>query len=728
MRVDHLAYQRATHVVGFGFALQAAFGTVLLVIGLSMGDSASVIASLWAMISLVVWAGLLIVSNQHRLERLEALETSELMETAGDTALFEDGRGLGARRLRLLYRWILPLMSVAFAAGLVIAGWRIIHFLMSTASGASEAVFRMTDHRGWMVAIELSFAVVSFIFSRYLAGMAQLPAWKNLRAAAGIMVGNSIVFMAIAVGVVFRFFDLTHVVQGVAWGVAIFMFAVAVEVVLAFILNMYRPRVAGEYPRVAFDSRALSLLSRPDSFIRSINEAVNYQFGFDISSSWGYQLVLRSGVWLGGLSIVSLLVMSMFVVVGGRQEGLRLRSGRIIGEGDAAVQRPGAFWKLPWPLEYATLHDVTEIRTVPVTPAEAAVAPAESGKLPYDNWAKPLPLVKGAEDAQFIVRPSEMGETAATQLDKELEAAGLDVTTDGRWSLIRARITLGWRVDTDGAGGESGLLQYLSFGSDRRARRQPLDDRSRILRAIASSEATRLFSTRSLDDILTTGRGELGAALQSAVQDRLDELDSGIEVVSVDLPLVTPPGDVVQSFEDLPVAIQQADRTVANAEREQTNMLTAAVGDPRFVDEVVTAVEAVEAARLAAESASGNDAAAAESALADAVSHAETLVRRGGGAAFQIIADAERDRWVGLLTRLGQATRVRGQEAAWSAAPELFRQRSVMRLYARYLPRMRKYVMGVDPTRLDLNVELRELASPNTVFSDSLMGENEGEE
>jgi len=726
MRVDHLAYQRATHVVGFGFALQAAFGTVLLVIGLSLGDSASVIASLWALVSLVVWAGLLVVSNQHRLERLEALETSELIEAAGDTALFEGGAGLGARRLRLLYRWILPVVSIAFAAGLVIAGWRIIHFLNATASGESEAVFRMTDHLGWMVAIELAFAVISFIFSRYLAGMAELGAWKNLRAAAGIMVGNSVVFMAVAVGVVFRFFDLSNVIEGIAWGVAIFMFAVAIEVVLAFILNMYRPRVAGEYPRVAFDSRTLSLLSRPDSFIRSINEAVNYQFGFDISSSWGYQLVLRSGVWLGGLSIVSLLVMSMFVVVGGRQEGLRLRSGRIIGEGDAAVQRPGAFWKLPWPIEYASLHDVTEIRTVPVTPGEAPLEPSESGKLPYDNWAKPLPLVNKAKDAQFIVRPSVMGEAAASLVQQKPDAE--DSTTDGRWSLIRARITLGWRVDSGESGGPSGLLRYLSFGSDRRARRQPLDDRERILRAVASSEATRLFSTLSLDDILTTGRSDLGKSLHKEVQNRLNELQSGIEVVSIDMPLVTPPGDVVQSFEDLPVAIQQADRTVANAEREQTNMLTAAVGDHRYVDEVVAAVEAVESARLTLESATGDDVATAEAGLASAVADAERLVRRGGGAAFQIIADAERDRWVGLFTRLGQATRVRGQEAAWEAAPELFKQRSVMRLYAQYLPRMRKYVMGVDPSRLDLNVELRELASPNTVFSDSLMGENEGEE
>jgi hypothetical protein len=33
--------------------------------------------------------------------------------------------------------------------------------------------------------------------------------------------------------------------------------------------------------------------------------------------------------------------------------------------------------------------------------------------------------------------------------------------------------------------------------------------------------------------------------------------------------------------------------------------------------------------------------------------------------------------------------------------------------------------MGIDPSRLDLNIELRELASPNTVFSESLLEESE---
>ncbi|MBT5583107.1 MAG: hypothetical protein HOJ54_03780 [Phycisphaerae bacterium] len=720
MRVDHLAYQRATNIAGLGFLLQAVFAGVLLVLGLALGDTGSVIASIWAMLGLVVWVGLLIVFNQHRLERLESLEADELLASGGEAALFEGADGIGgvaARRLRMLYRWVLPTLSLGLAVGLGVAGWLVLAYLTETRSGEADAVFEISIHRGWLIAIDIAFGIVAFIFSRFLAGMAEFSAWRNLRSGAGIMVGNALVCLAIAIAVVFSFFDIPGVIEGVAWGIPVFMFAVAIEIVLAIVLNAYRPRVAGEFPRAAFDSRTLSLLSRPDSFVRSINEAVNYQFGFDITSSWGYQLVLRSGVWLASLSIVSLLAMSTLVVVGGREEGLRLRAGRIIPSSEGDVQSPGAFWKLPWPIEYATLHDVTEVRSLPVTPAEDGISI-------YDDWSKPVKLKNKAKDYQFIVRPSQLGQEEASKLIDELDAADDGLVSNTGWAIVRARIVLGWRVK----GEDDALLQYLDFGTDRKARRQQMTDRERILRSISIAEATRFFATLNLDDVLTSDRGNLGTMLEDRIQKRLDTLDAGIDVVNVSLPMVLPPADAVQSFEDLPVAVQQNLRTTRNAEREKTNVLNSAVGNPVFLEPLIEAVDAVESARLALSTADAADHDAAQKRLDEAVAAAEGVVRKGGGAAYQIIAAAERGKLVDMLARRGQAARVRGQQSAWVAAPQLFRQRSIMKLYAQYLPSMRKYVIGVDPSKLELNVELRELASPNTVFSESLLDGTEGQE
>ena len=409
--------------------------------------------------------------------------------------------------------------------------------------------------------------------------------------------------------------------------------------------------------------------------------------------------------------------MSTLVVVGGREEGLRLRAGRIIPSSEGDVQSPGAFWKLPWPIEYATLHDVTEVRSLPVTPAEDGISI-------YDDWSKPVKLKNKAKDYQFIVRPSQLGQEEASKLIDELDAADDGLVSNTGWAIVRARIVLGWRVK----GEDDALLQYLDFGTDRKARRQQMTDRERILRSISIAEATRFFATRNLDDVLTSDRGNLGTMLEDRIQKRLDTLDAGIDVVNVSLPMVLPPADAVQSFEDLPVAVQQNLRTTRNAEREKTNVLNSAVGNPVFLEPLIEAVDAVESARLALSTADAADHDAAQKRLDEAVAAAEGVVRKGGGAAYQIIAAAERGKLVDMLARRGQAARVRGQQSAWVAAPQLFRQRSIMKLYAQYLPSMRKYVIGVDPSKLELNVELRELASPNTVFSESLLDGTEGQE
>ena len=87
------------------------------------------------------------------------------------------------------------------------------------------------------------------------------------------MVGNSLIALVIAIGVILTLFDNTGAMRVISQVILVFMFAVAGEITLNFILNLYRPRRRGEVPRPAFDSRVLSLLAAPDSIVRSINEA-----------------------------------------------------------------------------------------------------------------------------------------------------------------------------------------------------------------------------------------------------------------------------------------------------------------------------------------------------------------------------------------------------------------------------------------------------------------------
>ncbi len=696
MRVDHLAYQRALHITTFGLLLQALVGAILLVFGLGVDDGPSQLAAIWCLIGLIPWIGLLVVFAQHRLERLEALEEDEL-SGSGATALFErSGEAVrpAARRLRLAYKWMLPGFSVAYAIGLIIAGWMAMNWL-----GSEDLVsLPLTEYRGWIEAILLSSSAVCFVCSRYLAGMAAQEVWRHLRAGAGQMVSVALVLGAMAVGVAFRFFDIDGVIETVSWAVPVLMFAAALEIVLSLVLNAYRPRRAGEFPRASFDSPSLSLLAQPGSVVRSINEAVNYQFGFDITSSWGYQLLLRSSLGLGGLAVLVLLCMSTVVVVGPRDQGLRLRSGAIVGDADAAVKGPGPFVKLPWPFESASLFDVTEVRTLAATPV-----PVDEPD--YYDWREP-PELNELFDPAYVVRSSSLGDRG--------EAA-----QEGH-ALVVPDVRIAWRVNGDE------LLQYLHFVADERRPRQTVTQQQRVIQLVAKAEMTRMFSTMRLDQVLSTDRNQLGSMLRDAIQKRLDSVEAGIAIVAVEVPDVRPPKDVAIKFEGLPIAIQQRDQTVAAEERREVAMFTALVGDYDLVDKVLAAVDRVEDARTALEDVRADDSAtdaqlaAARAAVQQATHEAEALLRTGGGQAWQAIANAERDYWVGLMDQRVRASRIQGQSASWEAAPDLYRQRAIMEVYADMLPNLRKYIVGIDPDRLNLNVEMQEHASTNTIFSDTV--------
>ncbi|MCH2134354.1 MAG: hypothetical protein MK116_11440 [Phycisphaerales bacterium] len=730
MRVDHLAYQRATNVAAFGFCLQLVVALTFLVYGLAVGDSPSMMASIWAFPPLLVWIGLIIVFNQHKLERLEALEEDELAAggIAGESIFDRAGDEVrvAARRLRLLYRWALPITSVLYVASMGVLAWQMLDWLGRTTDDATDVQFIKTDGKGWLVALCLSFTAVTFIFSRYLNGMAELKAWQNLRAGAGVMVGNALVLLAVAVGVIFRFFHVEDVLEVVAWSIPIFMLVAAAEVVLNIILNIYRPRVAGDYPRPGFDSRALSLLAQPDSFVRSMNDAVNYQFGFDISSSWGYQLVLRSGGWLLVLGALALVSLSTMVVVDGREEGLRLRHGEIIAASDGQqVHDSGLFWKLPWPLESASLYDVTVERDLPLNGQEKE-PPTRS------LWGKDeIKLVAGDVMEPFIVGRSSMAGDEVNSVGLALDEAGVDTEADAGFGSIHAlvdiQIGLSYRIRAAGEGEEEGLLQYLSFGSEQRIRGSRLTERERALKAVAVSEATKFFGGLGLDDVLSAERAQLSGQLLERIRKAFDEHDTGVELLAVTLPSVSPVANLASSFEDLDIAMQQSDTEIAEAQRRRVIVLTQAVGNPGMVDEVLAAIDAVNAAEDAYDTAvdtHGEDSKEAKDAAEvreQKTLDAATLVRRGGGGAAQLIARAERDRWVDLMEQRTQASRIRGQMSAYRAAPELYRQWWIMQAYNRNFSNLRKYIVGISPERMKVNVSLSEYASPGTIYSDTLL-------
>jgi regulator of protease activity HflC (stomatin/prohibitin superfamily) len=696
MRIDHHAYQRATGVAAAGLFAQLAIALLLLVFGKSTDDTTAIVASIWAFTGLVVWLGLILLFHQQRLERLESLEMDAGARLDDGGRLFTaDEARVARKRLGLMHAALMPALSVLYA--LLLVGFAAgINWWMGKEGdpNADYGNFTTSSALGWQLAVAFGASLLSFIFSRFLAGMAVQKAWGNLRGGAGVMVGNALVTLALGVGSVFEILRdesagqdafSQGLMKGIVWGVAAFMVVVAAETLLNFVLNLYRPRRAGETPRPAFDSRILSLFAAPDSIVRSINEAVNYQFGFDITSSWGYQLLLRNFVRLLAIGVVVVVGLTALVIVEPQEQGMRLRFGAPVGE----VYQGAPMLKLPWPIDTAIVEDVNRVRELPLGVIK------DTRALGVIVWGEDVPEVDLNVNL-FLVGAGARSASLTGQGDGA-GTAGAQATD--QFAVVEADIVLQYRVRNQA------LDRYLAFTNDVRSRRSQLGMRERALKAIALREVTRELSRRSLDEVLSPPVDKpLVDVLAQAIQGAYDAADCGVEVVGVSIPRLRPPGKEGGKFEELSIARQNGRRELEDAQSTISTNMSLIVGDVARADEVFKGIG--ELTRL--EQAAKTDPAAR--AAADALrARLEQLVLDSRAQAASVISSARAMRWNALMDAQSIAQDVLGQAPAWQVDPELYRTRRTMEALGEALAGVRvKYVLLPDAQSVRLDIEMQE--------------------
>lgn len=702
MRTDQYAYQQATRISALGLVLQTLIALILFVMGRALASTAFVQASAFVMVGIAVWAVLIILFHQHRLAAIEALEAEELRSVRNDATVFESERigdaMVAARRLQRLQSILLPAMSLVAASALAFAGINTVRYISSLdfRPGTEAALievkpFEVGFATGWQLAVCVSLALLAFIFSRFVAGMAKQPAWQNLRGGAGFMVGTAIVLFAIAVGLAANSFGKSKWLEPIVLAIGIGEVIFAAEIALNFVLALYRPRRIGDNPRAAFDSRILSLFAAPDSIVRSINEAVNYQFGFDITSSWGYQLLLRSTVWLLSLGFGVLVLLSCVVVVPPGQQAVRLRGGAIVGD----VYEGTVMLKWPWPIETDSVQDVARIRTLTL-----GAKPIKVGRV--NVWSEEQ--TRDPDRYPFMVAAPALSEQVQKDLrgrqDSQVTADDAANAVTQRFALVDADIVMSYRI----APGQ--LLQWLDFSSELRVRRTASDMRERILRDIALREVTRYLSTQPMDSVLSPRGDSLVRALQERIQGAFDAAKAGVEVVAIQVPTLRPPaGEGAGMFEEISIDMQNARKVLEEADRLSRARMASIAGSPERAAEMVTAITELD--RL--EATMGED----DPAVRERRAAVEQMVVDSKGLAARIVSNSRARRWGIVMGAAGDSAEVLGQAPSFRAAPELYKQFRTMQVLGRALSSVRvKYVLGESVAkRADLDVTMKQSES-----------------
>jgi len=479
------------------------------------------------------------------------------------------------------------------------------------------------------------------------------------------------------------------------------MIAFGVEIGLNLLLDIYRPRKPGEIPRPAFDSRLLGLLAAPDRIAENVGDAVNYQFGIDVTSTWFYQLLSR---WIAMFIIVGVGIgwlMSSMVVVEPHERGLILTNGVIskpvwsfgdVGDGDIG---PGLHIKWPWPFsKYETPVVVSnrgrsELRTTTgIRVLHLASNPPTPGSSPI-LWTEKHTRLERLN----IVQPDRLSATSTGDGEKGASSDGSSVA---ELSLLAVEVPVQYVIRN--------VKLFDQFAAP--------GQREEMLIQIGQRVVTQYLGELSISEILATHRTSMSEELKNRLNEAYGALNdgagTGIEILFVGVNGVHPPTKVAPSFERVITARQNRESLVEAARKSEITTLTEIAGSVELAGQIGKKLVDLDAMR--------RDIGSASNEYISAELDVQNLLASAGGEAGELILNAGANRWVRHMSERGRASLLQGQQEAYLSSPALYRSNMYFDALLEAMKDSRVYMTPADLRSLKVRLELQDTKVGTDVF------------
>ncbi len=757
--------RRGKNVAIAGAGLQMALTAVML--GLWMWTDSRTLLTVTALLAagVPVWLFVALLMYARQLERREAIELEELAQSHKESVFEEEDESRPAvARLRWFDKYGCPgftLLMVVIQAGIAFLVWYLYAGRYSL-RGAEAPPPADVVNAGKAMLFPVLLAFAGFLFGRYVVGMSSGPRWRLLRAPASYLLVN-VYAIALAFGMLLAAKQgYGHWERYVAWVVPAIQAILAGELLLNFILELFRPRVPGREHRYSFDSRLLNLAAQPGRFGHSIADALNYQFGFEVSGTWFYQLLRRVFVPLLLAGAVVLVGITSVAIIQEGEVGVLKHWGRLKVAG--GTLRPGMHLKWPWPVETVDVYDIASVQEVQPgageerTEEERRAAVVDGVELYL--WTAPhgvrkeLDFLLAAEPYDSTREPGR-DPAGAPAAKAEQEESEQQATPDVRIIKLVAPVHY---VITDPY-----KYGYRFANPDK------------LLECLAHREMTNYAASATLDEpvgeegtdrpeaIMTFGREKAARELKRRIQAAVDELDMGVEIRRVSIISAHPLKEVAPDFEAVLKAERFQEQQRYQAHADANRMLSQAAGKPQraltlaleirtvtdlqslavvqgdpeqFAKRSTTYIKEVEQAigeldrEIRIEEARGRVAEGLterrklreqyqeyldllrsikeqpdRDLAAQIAAHrrqAETLLGQAGGEPVRIIEEAKVYRWEKELAVRSRLSEVERKIPSYRACEPVYALNEYLEIYEKYAPNLPKYIMAADPNKVEL--------------------------
>lgn len=486
-------------------------------------------------------------------ERLEKLELEELMKGRSTSALFEAKDAadvLPAQRSREQFdRFFLPVFTVIL--GLLQAGGAYFFW-----QWLSKPATRVPLREPMMAMfLFLIIGLLLFIVGRFGATYARLENNRLLRPSSSYLLLNAIITAAIGLGITAVQIGFPRVDFYLAYALCAVLAVVAMETLVALLLEIYRPRVKGKVGRPLYESRLVGLLGSPEGLITTAAQAIDYQFGFKVSETWFYRFFERAILWLVPLQLGLLLLSTSLVIIEPGEQGLLER----FGQPAKRVLEPGPHLKMPWPMDIVYRHRTEQIQSF--------VVGSEPDEKRSDERVVLWTVSHSKEENFLVANRYETSGSTTNQAGKRTPPV----------SLLTVSIPVQYQV--------TNIVSWVYNNEDAPA----------LMQDLATREVVRFLAGVDMNDVMSHGRLEASEELTRRIQASLNERNLGARIISVGLQDLHPPVKVAPDYEKVIGAIQTKTAKIlaARADEIRTNALAEA--------QAVTVVNRANAERTARE-------------------------------------------------------------------------------------------------------------------------------
>lgn len=727
--------RRGKNVAIAGAGGQLVLAAVMLAISLWTNSLAAMACTLLIAAGIPLWlmVGFLLYCRQ--LQQLEEIELKELAAQGATTGtIFEREDGLelrpGAARAAFANRWIVPIFTLLWAALHATLGLLLLGILRG------KIPLEITNPAPAMLIILVA-GFAAFLFSRYTTGMSRGLQWRLLRATGSYLLINVLFIAAVLGAMIAAHQGKMKIDLLVAFAAPIIQFILAGELVLNVIFDIYRPRLPGQEHRPSFDSRLCSLVADPGRIGHSIAESLNYQFGFEVSKTWFYQLLSRAFVPLLIFASLIMFAMSSIVLVRHGEQYMVLHWGRV-----ERVLGPGLHFKWVWPIDTAQRFVTGKVNEMLLGVGSERQKKIIKGR-EVDLWTEEH---GSREENDFLVAVRSRSRTLIAPGGQEPPPP---------INIIKLVVAVQYVIEDVYKFG----YQYV--------------DAAKLLECVAYREMSRYCASATLDSpageeiadrpeaIMTYGRKRTAETLKQRIQQRTNELDLGVKILYVALRSVHPPTEVAKAYQSVLEAERRMLQQRYEAEAQANKTLVQVAGSPlvglklalairtmeeleklrenpsrielildeqiRHADDDIKGLEEeTRQERLLGRIQQGSKRTPKQELLAEHLLHLELLQKvrqdasglsdhiarariatdelfaRTVGYPARIEAQAQGYRWTQELTEMARSQAFKAELLAYRASPEMYMTDRWLDVWDEVLPGITKYVIGVDRNKLEI--------------------------